>query len=109
MKNITSKKELDELLVQSHESPQVVFKHSLVCPVSRGAYDRLKSLLEESYFHLLIVQESAALKMIVADLLDVEHQSPQVIIIANGEAVYHASHHSITKEDTLKALDEYQK
>lgn len=31
----------------------------------------------------------------IADLFDVEHQSPQVIVLKNGEAVFHRSHFDI--------------
>jgi bacillithiol system protein YtxJ len=35
---------------------------------------------------------------LVADRFDVEHQSPQVIVVHRGKAVYQASHYDIEVE-----------
>ena len=32
----------------------------------------------------------------IAELFDVEHQSPQAILVQNGEAIYDASHYDIS-------------
>ena len=109
MKYLTSKQEFDQLMTESHQTPQVIFKHSLLCPVSRAAHERLASIIEEPSFHILIIQDSAALKMIVAGVLNVDHESPQVIIVMNGEVVYTTSHQAITLPETQKVLDEYKK
>ncbi|MDB5257940.1 MAG: ytxJ, partial [Chitinophagaceae bacterium] len=40
----------------------------------------------------------------IEDTFDVEHQSPQALIIKNGSCVYHASHYDIRYPELLKHL-----
>jgi bacillithiol system protein YtxJ len=40
----------------------------------------------------------------VAQLLEVTHQSPQVIVLKDGRAVYHVSHHAIQPADLLRHM-----
>ena len=50
---------------------------------------------DASYYFLdLLANRSISNK--IADDLDVEHQSPQLIVLQDGKAVKSASHHSIS-------------
>ncbi len=40
----------------------------------------------------------------IADKLSVKHESPQVLVIKNGECVYHASHNAISAGEVLTKL-----
>jgi bacillithiol system protein YtxJ len=42
------------------------------------------------------------LSNILAEQLHVKHESPQVIVVRNGKAVYHASHDSINTHDVAQ-------
>jgi bacillithiol system protein YtxJ len=98
-------KEFQDLILASHTTAQILFKHSLICPTSLAVYERIEEILDESNVHTLIVQESSTLKMIIAETLDVSHESPQVIVLQNGVVIYNASHYEIQLEILQKLLD----
>ncbi|GIP39769.1 hypothetical protein J31TS4_30490 [Paenibacillus sp. J31TS4] len=87
----------------SEQKPVFVFKHSTRCPVSADAYDQYMSYLNKEpnagvEYCLVLVVESRPVSNAIAETLSVKHESPQAILIKNGEAVWHTSHWRITKE-----------
>ena len=105
---MNSLNQLDEILKNSHNYPQVIFKHSTTCSISNIAKNRLerltisKSVLVDFYYldllsHRFISQE-------IADALVIHHESPQVLLIQNGRCVYDGSHFGINKEDLLENI-----
>ena len=97
---LTSLDQLEALEKDSQENPVLIFKHSTRCGTSRMALDRLNrnSNPEElagvkKYFLDLISYRD--ISNAIAQKFDVEHESPQAIVIKNGEVVYSASHFEI--------------
>jgi bacillithiol system protein YtxJ len=92
--------QLEVLRAESRNQPIIIFKHSRTCSISNTALNRLErnwkeeemSSVKSYYLDLLSYRE---LSRSIADLFDVEHQSPQVIVLKNGEAVFHRSHFDI--------------
>ena len=41
----------------------------------------------------------------VARVFEVRHESPQALLVSEGEVVWHASHGSITEESLAEALE----
>lgn len=108
---ITSTDELDQALASTDEKPAFIFKHSTACPISAGAYRRVSEYVQkheegEPAFYLVKVIESRPVSTAVADKLGVDHQSPQLILVDHGKAVWDTSHHNINAENIDKALDE---
>jgi bacillithiol system protein YtxJ len=99
---IQDSKALQELLEQSSEKPVVIFKHSTTCSVSARAYEEMAGL--GGQVALIEVQSARELSREIATSTGIEHESPQVIILRNGEPVWHASHWNITKEKVEQAL-----
>jgi len=100
-KQLTSEEQLNELIVESAQKPVFIFKHSTRCSISSMSLDRLlRNWKEEDatkitpYYLDLIAYRS--LSNCVADRLGVPHESPQVLLIQNGEVTYHESHYGIT-------------
>ena len=97
---IKSPDQLDVLRAESKNQPVIIFKHSTRCSISHTALNRLERSWKEDemttvkpyYLDLLSYREISNL---IADLFDVEHQSPQVIVLKDGEAVFHKSHFDI--------------
>ena len=93
---------LDEIKEKSKEKPQLLFKHSTRCSISTMAKNRFErewSLPKEKadvYYLDLIAYRPISNK--IADLFNVTHQSPQAILVKNGEVVYHDSHNGISAE-----------
>ncbi|MDP3988904.1 MAG: bacillithiol system redox-active protein YtxJ [bacterium] len=108
MENFIQPTSLDEIVDGSKESPVLIFKHSLTCPISAGAYNRTKEGLEKGLIpypvYLVIVQKDKELSSQIAKDLDVVHESPQLILVKDGKAVYHASHGAIQVQEIPNTL-----
>lgn len=99
-KHLTSIEDLNQALEASKEQPVALFKHSTRCSVSLMAKKTLEygwDLPIDAYFLDLITHRNVS--NAIAQQLNVEHQSPQLIVVKNGEAIHSASHGSINAED----------
>jgi bacillithiol system protein YtxJ len=105
---VTDAGELDQLLARSHDAPVVLFKHSTTCPISARAHRQMAGLDVEAAgpVVLLIVQRARELSRRVAEETGIRHESPQTIILRNGQAVWSASHFDITAEAVAQAVRE---
>lgn len=98
--------QLEDIKEESHGISVLIFKHSTSCSISGMAWDRLKRSWDDKetnnikpyYLDLLSYRE---ISNKVAEEFDVRHQSPQVIIIKKGEAVYSTSHMGINYQEIL--------
>lgn len=85
---------LDQIQEDSFLSPQMIFKHSTTCPISSMARNRVESdwnLTEVTpYFLDLLAHRS--ISNAIAAKWGVEHQSPQLILIKDGKAIFDESH-----------------
>ena len=106
---LQSEAEVEQLKERSRTIPCLIFKHSTRCNVSSIAKYRLESDWKfganevEAYFLDLLKHRTAS--AFIADTFEVWHESPQVLLIINGECVYDASHLSIRVEELKEALD----
>jgi bacillithiol system protein YtxJ len=109
MRELSSQKYWEELLSRSEKEPVIIYKHSSTCSISLAAYNRLKVLEQNQeisdHIYLVVVQNSPEISADIADKLEVKHESPQVLLISNGRAVYHASHQDIESEALLGKYD----
>lgn len=97
MKSITSLEAADDAMA---ESLVLIFKHSTRCPVSAAAYgEALKFMASHPGAPLRVVDVIAhrAVSMHITEQTGVEHESPQVLLMADGEVLWHASHSAITQ------------
>jgi len=101
---LTDKNQLQVLSELSLQKPQVIFKHSTRCHTSSLAWNRLQKAGEYSgadcYFLDLIKFRS--LSSAIAETFQVEHESPQILLIKNGKCTYTESHLSIYPEEILE-------
>jgi len=105
---LTSAAEVESLKQRSHHLPCLIFKHSTRCNISEIAKFRLEDdwdfssqELEAYYLDLLRFRNVSEY---VADEFSVHHESPQVLLIADGECVYDASHLDISVDELKEAL-----
>jgi len=93
---------LDLLKERSHEMPQLIFKHSTTCGISRMVLNMFTGSFDVSQkvdFHLLDLLSHRDVSNAVASSLGVFHESPQLLIVKNGEVVFHTSHGAIADAD----------
>lgn len=99
---ITDATALDELISNSNDAPVILFKHSSTCPVSAGAYREMSKLSEK--VALLVVQRARDLSREVERRTGIRHESPQAIVLRNGQAVWNASHWDVTSDAVEEAV-----
>jgi bacillithiol system protein YtxJ len=101
---------LDEIIKDSHQKPVVLFKHSIRCGISSMAKDRLERkwdfTAEELDIYYLDLINYRSISNRIADLFGVVHQSPQVIVLRNGKAVFDASHNLVSVENLRNSIEE---
>lgn len=95
---LTSIAQLEDIAQQSNGKPQLIFKHSTTCGISRmvlnmftGSYN----LQDTADIYFLDLHAHRDVSNEVASRFGVMHQSPQLIIVKNGEVTYHTSHGAI--------------
>jgi bacillithiol system protein YtxJ len=108
MKSLHKPEVWQKVLKESKEKPVILFKHSNSCPVSSDAHDRVKKLerqgaISESMY-ILIVQNAREISDRVEEDLGVKHETPQVLIIRDKEAAYHASHEDIDADELTNEI-----
>lgn len=102
---INSSENLEEMFRKSFVKPVIFFKHSVTCPISTNVFEEVSEIDEE--INLVIVQNARDISNLIAERTNIRHESPQAIIIKNGEVIYHASHYDITAEDVKIKLEKY--
>ena len=95
---------LDQVLARSHNEPVILFKHSTTCPISASAYRQMSQV--EGDVSLVVVQRSRDVSNEIEARTGIRHESPQAIVLRNGEAVWTASHFDITSDAVEKAVRE---
>jgi bacillithiol system protein YtxJ len=99
---ITDDSALEATLARSHEGPVVLFKHDPGCGSSQWAYQTLTRIPGE--IALVDVQAFHHLGQAVAARTGVRHESPQVLVLRDGDAVWAASHGAIAAEAVEAAV-----
>jgi len=98
---LSSVEQLAAIKSASFQQPQVIFKHSTRCSISSMIRSRLeRSVLPENiHFHYLDLLAYRPLSNQVAEEFAVYHESPQILLIKNGECVYDESHQGINMDE----------
>ncbi len=98
---LTEISQLEDIKKESYNYPVLLLKHSTTCSISGTSLNRLERNWKQEkvgdlkpYYLDLLRYRSVSNE--IATVFNVEHQSPQVLVIQNGECVYHASHFEIS-------------
>lgn len=95
--------QLNEIEEQSSSKFVVIFKHSTRCPISTVAKLRLKSKWnigeDKLSFYYLDLIKHRDVSNEIENRYQVKHESPQVIVLKDREAIYDNSHLDISIKD----------
>ena len=103
---LQSEAQLEEIREKSTRRPQLIFKHSTRCPTSSLIKNRLERALQPDsidFYFLDLLSYRPISNKIVEDFF-VEHESPQVLLIQNGQCIYDESHTGITMDDIVERV-----
>lgn len=101
-----------KVLEKSKEEPVFVFKHSTECPVSAGAAHRTNTFISKettqdtpNFYFVKVIERKPVSKTIEANM-KVKHESPQLLLLKDGKALWNTSHENITAGRIKTALQE---
>lgn len=94
---LTSTQDADRMLQASYERPVYLLKHSVSCPVSARGHRAFAEMAEDGELDtfIVVVQYAREVSNYLAQALGVRHETPQAILIKDGEAVSVDSHFAI--------------
>lgn len=95
---LTDLGQLNEIVDSSTDKVVVIFKHSTRCSISRMVLKQFENefdLQDKVVPYFLDLLEHRDISNEIATRFEVQHQSPQLIVIKDGKAIYNASHESI--------------
>lgn len=99
-KLISSETDVEEALADSYGNKVVIFKHSTRCHISKRVLKnfekQVKKSDKEAIYYFLDLLSYRSISDAIAERLEVQHQSPQMIVVENGIAVRDASHQNIS-------------
>ena len=93
--------QIKEIIEKSRAKPQVIFKHSTRCSISAMAKGRLERSIapENTDFYFLDLIAHRNISNQISTEFNVSHESPQILLIKDGECIYDESHGSITMDE----------
>jgi bacillithiol system protein YtxJ len=102
--HLTDEEQLKDILSRSGNKPQVIFKHSTRCSISSVAFQRLQKAKQPEGidFYYLDLLAHRPLSNKVSEVFKVHHESPQVLVIRDGQCIYDESHLAISMLDIVE-------
>lgn len=97
---LTQADQLTDIERESHEQPVLIFKHSTTCSISAAAKSKLERQwadagLNNAKIYYLDLLRFRPISGAIADKFGIRHESPQLLLIQDGECRYNASHMGI--------------
>jgi len=104
--NLTSLDQLNE--IKNDNGYSLIFKHSTRCSISMMAKRNFEFnwevIPEDTKLYFLDLISYREISNSVAEVFNVAHQSPQILLIKNGECVLEASHSDISAEEVAEVI-----
>ena len=109
-RTITTTADIEALIIQSQSTACLIYKHSTRCTMS----EMMKYVLEEEWNfeetevipYYLDILSNKALAAKIAEVFQVYHQSPQVLLIQKGECTFDEDHRDISIEEIREHLED---
>lgn len=107
---LTDEQELNTIKEISNSHPVLIFKHSTRCSISSTALNRLERSWKEEEVknikpYMLDLLSFRSLSNKISDEFKIAHESPQILLIRNGQCFFNASHLSINYQEILKQAE----
>ena len=104
-----SEDSVEEVFTASGARVQLILKHSQSCAVSFFAKQNLDSVPLEEWPEMdrsmVEVVRFRPVSQYLAQKTGVRHESPQVLVIANSEVIFHTSHSEVNKMNIQQAYE----
>ena len=108
-KSLSSLEQLNEIDAASKSKPVLIFKHSTRCSISSAALSRFERNYDAQHdakvdFYFLDLLSHRDISNAIANRYQVEHQSPQALLIQNGKSIFESSHFEIDYQEILQKV-----
>ncbi len=107
---LESEEQLSE--IKKASGYNVIFKHNTTCPISKSVRSKFEeeadTLPEVSSVYFLDLLANRNLSDTVAEEFNVEHQSPQLLLIKDGRCTYNEALYDISAQQTAGAIERNQ-
>lgn len=104
--NLTSADQLNE--IKNADGYSLIFKHSTRCSISMMAKRNFEFNWEvipvDTKLYFLDLISFREISNSVAEVFNVAHQSPQILLIKGGDCVLEASHSDISAEEVAEVI-----
>jgi bacillithiol system protein YtxJ len=94
--------------IKNRTGYSIIFKHSTRCSVSMMAKRKFELdwtiVPEGTPLYFLDLLRFRSLSNKIAGLFQVHHESPQLLLIRDGECIYETSHGEISAEDAAQMI-----
>jgi bacillithiol system protein YtxJ len=104
--SIETLQNIADIAAASYTRPQLIFKHSTRCGLSSTAKfqldEEMQTLSAIFDLHYLDLLNHRDISNHIAEVFDVPHASPQVIVLMDGKATYDLSHALVTPRFILE-------
>jgi bacillithiol system protein YtxJ len=98
--------------IKQDKGYSLIFKHSTRCSISSMAKRRFEmdwtAIPEGTRLYFLDLLNYRDISAAIAEAFDVHHQSPQILLIHNGECILDASHSDISAEEVAEVISSQQ-
>lgn len=103
---VSTPEQVENIKSASFKKPQIIFKHSTRCSISNVVLNRFERSEENKGFdyHFLDLIKYRDISNSIAETFKVHHESPQVLLIKDGECIYDESHYAINMDDIIASL-----
>lgn len=95
--------------IQKETGYSLIFKHSTRCSVSMMAKRRFEmdweAIPEDTSLYFLDLISYRAISAQIAETFQVHHESPQILLIKDGECILDASHSDISAEEVAEVIN----
>src|SRR4051794_28206657 len=106
-KNITDPEQIGQ--IQQQEGYSLIFKHSTRCAVSLMAKKRFEqdwaAIPENTALYFLDLISYRDISAQIAETFQVYHESPQILLIKNGDCILDASHSEISADEVAEMIN----
>jgi bacillithiol system protein YtxJ len=105
-KNITDPSQISE--IQKQPGYSLIFKHSTRCSVSAMAKRRFEMdwdiIPENTSLYFLDLINYRNISSEIAETFQVHHESPQILLIKDGDCILDASHSDISADEVAEVI-----
>ncbi|SFC55464.1 bacillithiol system protein YtxJ [Flexibacter flexilis DSM 6793] len=107
---LTAGSTLEQIQKDSAQQPILIFKHSTRCSISATALSRLERAWQQgdvanTQTYLLDLIAYREISNQIAQVFGIGHESPQILLIRNGQCVFDASHWDIDYQDIKQKIN----